>query len=103
MVEVKDYCDSMSKELTTWREEIRDVLNVVETFPENDKKLASTQIGTLRVLVDDLSSKIEKLKNECPIGWEPAINEFHRQVAQLREKITSMWDFDHIAGGFVGG
>jgi archaellum component FlaC len=102
-MDVKEYCDNMGKELSTWKDEIGDILKAVEKFPEKEKERVSPQIGALRALVEDISAKIERLKNECPLDWSAMANELQRQVTELRKQTSVMWDLDHIAGGYVGG
>lgn len=102
-MDVKQYCNDMGAELSNWKKELHDVLNAVETFPARDKELASPQITGIRTLIEDISTKIDRLKNECPLDWSAMANDIQRQAAELRTKITDMWDRDHIAGGYVGG
>ncbi len=104
-MDVKQYCEDMGAELSTWKKELHDVLNAVETFPARDKELASPQISNLRTLIEDISAKIDRLRNECPLDWSAMANDIQRQTTELRTKMASIsiWDRDHIAGGFVGG
>ncbi len=102
-MDVKQYCDDMGLELSAWKKELGDVLKAVETFPEKEKELVSPQIGNVRTLIEDISVKIEKLKNQCPLDWSAMASEIQRSATELRTKMATMWDRDHIAGGFVGG
>jgi hypothetical protein len=103
MLDTKQYCEDMGIQLSQWKDEVCDILNTVEVFPENDKKLMATQISTLRHLVADLSGKIDRLKSQCPVDFGAANAEMQRSISELRKKVKTMWDFDNIAGGYVGG
>ena len=103
MMDAKEYCENMGAELTDWRDEVCDILGTIEGFPANYKKVLSPQIATLRHLVLDLTAKIDRTKQSCPLDWGAVSADLRRSVAELRKNAASMWDFDHIAGGYVGG
>ena len=103
MMEAKGYCENMSAELSNWREKICDILGTVEVFPADDRKMLSAQITTLKNLVFDLTARIDRLKESCPLEWGAVSSDLQRSVAELRKNAATMWDFGHIAGGYVGG
>jgi hypothetical protein len=104
-MDVQTYCHDMGLELSGWEKELKDVLNVVATFPDKDKEIAAAKVSALRGLVDDLTGKIERLKNECPLDWSAVASQIQREADALKKRIETeaIWDADHIAGGYVGG
>lgn len=102
-MDVQKYCEDMGVELSTWEKELNDVLNVVETFPPEERKRVSPKVKSLRSLIEDITIKIERLKNQCPLDWNAMANELQRSMSELRRSMDDIWDRDHVAGGYVGG
>jgi hypothetical protein len=102
-MDAKEYCENMSVELSNWKDEVCDILGTVEGFPPRDKKALSPQIASLRYLVLDLTAKIDRIKETCPLDWGAVSADLQRSVAELRKNVASMWGFFHTAGEYVGG
>lgn len=104
-MDVQTYCNDMGRELSGWEKELNGVLNVVAAFPDKDKEIVAAKVSALRGLVEDLTRKIERLKNECPLDWSAVAGQIQREAAALKKRMEteSLWDADHIAGGYVGG
>lgn len=70
-MDVKSYCDSLTIELTAWKAKIYDVIRRLEKVPSGHKEKVFPQINDIYVIVEELDDRIERLKKECPIQWEP--------------------------------
>ena len=102
-MDVKQYCNDIGAELSIWKNQLHDALNAVETFQATDTKIASPRITSIRTLIEDISTKIDKLRNECPLDWSAMANDIQRQATELRTKMTNIRDRDHSTGGFGDG
>ncbi len=103
MMDVKEYCEEMDATLNDWKGELCEMRSVINALPEKDQSLTLPEIGTLHDLVEDLNDKIDRAKASCPLDWSKAVDELQREAEELKQKTDSMWDGDHIAGGYVGG
>ncbi|MFC1657500.1 hypothetical protein ACFL2P_02895 [Candidatus Moduliflexota bacterium] len=98
----KYYCDVMQSELTGLKGRIYNIIAAVDKMPQEKKGSLAPEISDLHGLVSELSGKIDDLKKECPVDWDPHRKEIEEKKSALIAKIN-WWDEEHIAGGYVGG
>ncbi len=101
-MDAKYYCDTMYSELTGMKARIYDVFKALNKKPKDVRAKLMEQTDELHALVDDLTHKIDQLKVQCPVDWNPQKKEIEAKKKALVEKIN-VWDAEHIAGGYVGG
>lgn len=96
------YCDVMQSELTGMKARIYNIIAAVDKMPADKKGSLAPELSDLHLLVDELSSKIDTLKKECPADWDAHRKEIEEKKAALIAKIN-WWDAEHISGGYIGG
>ena len=53
------------------------------------------------MLIEELDDRIDRLKRECPIEWQPAKIELESKVSRLKTKWEKVWQ--NISPGDFGG
>jgi hypothetical protein len=98
----KYYCETMYSELTGLKARIYDIYRALDKMPKANKDKLIPQTTELHALMENLSEKIDRLKQECPVDWRAQKSGIEAAKQKLVEKIN-WWDAEHIAGGYVGG
>jgi hypothetical protein len=62
---IKEYCDSMEKQLAAWRANVEKLLVIAENLPTKDLQADARQRENLQSLVDDIGKVSELLRYEC--------------------------------------
>jgi hypothetical protein len=62
---VKEYCESMEKQLAAWRANVQKMLLIAETLQERDRQADARQVENLQSLIHDLAKVSDRLKYEC--------------------------------------
>jgi hypothetical protein len=68
-MDIRDYCDSMYTELTWMKAKVYDILQVIDQLPREERARIRPQTDELGILVGDLSRRIDRLMQECPVDW----------------------------------
>lgn len=63
-------------------------------MPSGLKEKVFPQINDIYVIVEELDDRIERLKRECPIQWEP-------DKIELKTKWEDVWK--NVSPGDIGG
>ena len=101
-MDAKYFCDTMQSELTGVKARIYSMVREMERMPAEEQEKRSSEIKEMNMMIDDLTTRIDKLKTECPADWNADKSEIEATRKQLLEKVD-LWDAEHIAGGYVGG
>jgi len=72
IMDIKDFCNSMSTELAGWRARLYDVISHVETLPALDRQYFAPDVNALRALINEIEDKARMLKVECPVDFSAA-------------------------------
>ena len=62
---VKEYCESMGKQLAAWRSNVQKLLLIAEQLPGKYEQADVRRQKALQSIIDDLGSVSELLKKEC--------------------------------------
>jgi len=62
---VKEYCESMQKQLAAWRANIQKLLLIAEALQGKDRQEDARQIANLQAIIHDLGKVSDMLKYEC--------------------------------------
>lgn len=89
-MDVKDYCENLSVELTGWKAKMYDVVRKLDKVSTGDKEKVVPEINELHMVIDELTDRIEKLRKECPTNWNP--DELNEKAEGLRIKLDDVWD-----------
>lgn len=91
-MEVQEYCSNMSTELAGWKAKIYDVVMKLEKLQTSERQRLSPQLNAINEIIDDISARIEKLKNECPPDWKPDKKELEAKISHMQEIMKEVWD-----------
>jgi hypothetical protein len=90
---VIDYCKGMEMELIAWKAKIYDLTRKVDSLGCKEKEKVLPNIQDLNMLVVEMSSRIEQLKNECPTEWNPRKKDVDEGSIDMREKYEQTMDY----------
>ncbi len=68
MMNLSEYCSEMEETFADWKEQLCDMMSAVNSFPEQEKTQLIDQITTLHDLVEDMTDKMDRLQQQCPIN-----------------------------------
>ena len=90
---VIDYCKGMEMELIAWKAKLYDLTRKVESLGSKEREKVLPNIQDLNMLVTDMSSRIEQLKNECPTEWTPQKKDIDAGHIDMRSKYEQTLDY----------
>lgn len=90
VMEVKDYCDNLTVELTNWKAKVYDVVRKLDKMSTGDKEKVVPEVNELHIILEELDERIERLTKECPTSWEPDRTEIENKVGYLRTKLDKV-------------
>lgn len=90
---VIDYCKGMEMELIAWKAKMYDLTRKVESLGSKEREKVLPNIQDLNMLVTDMSSRIEQLKNECPTEWTPQKKDIDTGHVDMRAKYEQTLDY----------
>jgi len=96
IMEIKDYCRNVDIELSQWQEKINDVLSNIDNLPTGKKQRMLEDVNGLHIVMTELRDRIEKLRTECPISWEPEWEDvsFRDPGYNFNDKASVNFDYD---------
>lgn len=100
-MDIQDYCSGLQSELTGWKAKVQDVAMKFDRRATGDKDKVAHEIRNLHMIIEELSDRIERLKNECPTQWEPDKIELESRVAQLKTNWQEVWE--KVSPADIGG
>jgi hypothetical protein len=102
-MDIREFCNAMSAELAGWKAKMYDIISHVETLPALDRQYFATDVNILRALISEIEDSVKRLRVECPVDFSAEAKDLYEKVKELQEKMSNIWDAEHIAGGYVGG
>jgi predicted nuclease with TOPRIM domain len=85
---VRDYCDNVSAELTSWKVKMYDVMSKLEKVPSGDKEKLQPYLNDIHMILESLNDRIAQLRTECPVSWDPQ----KKEVDEVLGTIKARWD-----------
>jgi len=64
-MEAKEYCDSITAELSGWKSKMDNLVSKFDRASSDDKKRIINEVNELHSVTDGLGRRIEDLKKEC--------------------------------------
>ena len=101
MEPVKGYCDNVVTELSVWKAKIYDVVRRIDKLSSGDKAKVSDQVNDLHIFVEELESRIDRLRTECPTDWNPDQIEIETKMRDMETTWKDVWQ--DVSPGDVGG
>ena len=92
-MDVQDYCKSMEAEMTAWKAKLYDVTRKVDKLGTAEKEKVLPNVEDLHMLLQEMTDRVEKLKNECPSDWSPIKNEIEGGNVDMRGKYEETMDY----------
>jgi hypothetical protein len=93
VMNVVDYCKGMEMELITWKAKMYDLTRKVESLGSKEREKVLPNIQDLNMLITDMSTRIEQLKNECPTEWTPQKKDIDKGTVDMRGKYEQTMDY----------
>ena len=90
---VVDYCKGMEMELTAWKAKMYDLTRKVESLGSKEREKVLPNIQDLNMLITDMSTRIEQLKNECPTEWTPQKKNIDSGTVDMRGKYEETMEY----------
>lgn len=85
---VRDYCDNVSAELTTWKVKMYDVMRKLDKMESGDKEKVVPYLNDIHIILESLNDRIAQLRTECPTEWDPQ----KQEVDEVLGKLQVRWD-----------
>ena len=100
-MDIQDYCSGLQSELSGWKEKVQDVAVKFDRRATGDKDKVAHEIRNIHMIVEELSDRIERLKNACQTQWEPDNIELESSVTQRESNWQGVWD--KVSPADIGG
>ena len=100
-MDLNSYCDSLSVELTGWKEKVDNIVSKLDKMESGDKEKVVPHVNELHGLIEELNDRIERLKKECPTEWSPDRIELDSKLSRITNIWESVWQ--NVSGADVGG
>jgi predicted nucleic acid-binding Zn-ribbon protein len=85
-MDVKDFCQAMESEITSWKAKLYDVMRKIERLGTAEREKMLGNIQDLNIFLDDMNARVDQLRNECPADWSPIKKEVEQSVVDMRGK-----------------
>lgn len=82
MKESENFCDNLLTELSAWKAKVNDVVGRIDKFSSGDKEKIIDVVRDLHMFLQELDERIDGLKVECPIDWEPGQIEIEAKLSE---------------------
>jgi hypothetical protein len=90
---VVDYCKGMEMELIAWKAKMYDLTRKVESLGSKEREKVLPNVQDLNILITEMSSRIEQLKNECPTEWSPQKKDIDKGSVDMRGKYEETMEY----------
>ena len=90
-MDLKDYCDNMKNNLTTWKAKTYDLIRESDKVSPENKKRIEPSIEKLNEIVENIDKEIARLEKECPVEWEAEKEAMKIKFKELEEQSGEIW------------
>lgn len=87
-MKARNCCKTMEMELTTWKGAIYDILRKLEKLPNTEKAVVFPNIEDIHILVEDLDTRIEEIRESCTP--ETGINDIKTEREQVQASMGNI-------------
>lgn len=101
MKDVHSYCDNVVAELGVWKARIYDVVRRFDKLSSVEKAKLGDKVNDLHIYVEDLESRIGRLRTECPTEWKADQIEMENKFEHLKGKLNDL--HANYSPGDIGG
>ncbi len=89
-MEVKEYCEGLSAELTGWKARMYDVVRQLDRMSTGEKEKIVPEVYEVHAIIEEINDRLERLQRECPTQWSPEEIEMNEKSAVLRLKLEKI-------------
>ena len=90
-MDVKDYCETVGKELADWKAKMNGVSKKAEALTGMDREKAAPIVKDLNAIMDDIDQRIAMLARECPSEWSDDKGNIDGKISQAKDKWKEVW------------
>jgi uncharacterized protein YoxC len=90
-MEIAQYCDRMTAELTGWKVKLDGLLAKANELAPDQKSKIMPVMQDLDALVGELDSQIASLAAECPADWQSQKTAIEKSALKIRDGWKSVW------------
>jgi len=100
-MEIKDYCRNVERELSQWQSKLHHLVDQMDSMPTSAKQRVYEEVNGLHILMTEMDDRIDQLRTECAISWEPQAEEPTPTIAGTSKRFNnaSGVHFDYDFGG----
>lgn len=100
-MEIKDYCKNIEVELSQWQGKLDHIVSKLDSMPTSSKEKVYEEVNDLHMLTAEIGDRIERLRTQCSISWEPEFDEATPTVSGSSKRFNDVSDvrFDYDFGG----
>ncbi|MGD9412032.1 MAG: hypothetical protein PVJ54_09245 [Desulfobacterales bacterium] len=91
IMDVKDYCETVGKELAEWKAKMNDVSQKADALTGSDREKAAPIVKDLNAIMDDIDQRIAVLARECPSEYNDDKSNIDGKISQARDKWKEVW------------
>jgi hypothetical protein len=92
-MDVKDFCEAVEGEMASWKAKLYDVMRKVDKLGTAEKEKMLMNIQDLNMLLDEMSSRVEQLRTECPSDWNPIKKDLEQGSLDMRGKYEETLEY----------
>lgn len=100
-MEINDYCRNIDMELSQWKKELSHIVSKFDSMPTSTKEKVYEEVNELHIIITELGDRIERLRTECSIAWQPETDGSTPTIAGSSKRFNDKTDvhFDYDFGG----
>lgn len=100
-MEISDYCKNVDRELSQWNDKLHHLVDQMDSMPTGAKQRVYEEVNGLHILMTEMDDRIQQLRSECSVSWEPQASEPTPTIAGTSKRFNDASDihFDYEFGG----
>jgi len=92
-MDVKDFCNAIESEMTSWKAKLYDAMRKVDRLGTAEREKVLGNIQDLNMLLDEMSSRVDQLRTECPSDWSPIKKDLDQGNIDMRSKYEETMEY----------
>jgi hypothetical protein len=90
-MDVKDYCETVGKELAAWKAKLNEVSKKTDALSGADREKAEPIVKDLNAIMGDIDERIAILARECPSEWSDDQSIIDSKIFLAKDKWKEVW------------
>lgn len=92
-MDLQDYCNSMTMELTAWKAKMYDVLRRLDKLGTAERQKVLSNVEDLHILLAEMGDRVQQLARECPSEWSPIKKDIDKAHIDMRSKYEETMNY----------